>query len=369
MTAGSQSLGVVLTYPRAGKAAAPATSRTVRIDAQRAAPAAGRLGVAVVGVANIARWAHMPALRTVPTAEFRAICSASGARAKGFGRRFGAAYCTTDYQTILDDPTVHAVLVATRHSSHASQALAALEAGKHVFVEKPMGLTVKECRQLVAAAQTASGRLGVGFNRRFAPFYRAAKAHLRGRKGPFQINCRVNSPGISGDYWMVDPSQGGAILGEACHFVDLLYWLLEAEPVAVSAVTFPRDLKDPVPENSLCGTIRYADGSIANLTYGTTGTRTSGGERLEIFGPGVGVASQDFKRVEIAGAIRRVRRRLFPDKGYTPQMQAFFRTVAGEDTDMADALDGARATITCLRLLEAAQSGQTVSGDWREALR
>src|ERR1039457_7608380 len=160
------------------------------------------------------------------------LYSASGVRGKSVGVRFGAARCTTEYDAILQDPEIGVVIIVSRNQYHAAQALAALRAGKHVFVEKPMALDEDECRALYQAVQETGKQLTVGFNRRFAPLYVPLKEHLARRASPAVINCRINSPAISGSYWMADPAIGGAILGEACHFVDLMYWMLDAEPVS-----------------------------------------------------------------------------------------------------------------------------------------
>ncbi len=85
---------------------------------------------------------------------------------------------------------------------------------------------------------------------------------------------------------MADPAIGGAILGEACHFIDLMYWLLDSEPVSVSAYSLPTGKADPIGENNLAASFRFADGSVGNLTYCTVGSKTSGGERVEVFAEG-----------------------------------------------------------------------------------
>src|SRR5205823_487030 len=123
----------------------------------------------------------------------------------------GAAYATSEYDEILKDPAIDAVLIASRNQHHAPQSLAALRAGKHVFVEKPMALTAAECDALCQAVEESGRRLTVGFNRRFAPYYRELKGSLAGRKGSAVVQCRINSPGISGAYWMAAPAIGGAI--------------------------------------------------------------------------------------------------------------------------------------------------------------
>lgn len=319
------------------------------------ATGAGELRVALVGAGNLARWAHVPNLKKVRGVRLRAVYSANGARGKSYAIRFGAEYCCSDYEEILKDPSIDVVLIASRNQYHASQSLAALRAGKHVFVEKPMCLTEDECRQLMQAVEESGKQLTVGFNRRYAPFYIEQKKHLARRSGPVVINCRMNSPGISGAYWMADPAAGGAILGEACHFVDLMYWLLDSEPTAVSAFSLPAGKPNPIGENNLVASFRFDDGSIGNLTYCTIGSKTSAGERVEVFADGVGVATEDFKRFALSTSLRRTRSTLFAEKGYAALMESFLSGIrTGKPTGIT-VRDGARATIGCLRMLESSR--------------
>jgi predicted dehydrogenase len=318
--------------------------------------------VALIGASNIAKWAHLPSIRKIQGAYLRAIVSNSGARGKGYAERFGAQYCCAQLDEVLADPKVNAVIITSRNQHHAAEAVAALNAGKHVFVEKPMALTEDECRQVERAAKDAGTVLWVGFNRRYAPFYVAAKVALKGRASPAVLHCRVNSPGISGSFWMADPAIGGAILGEACHFVDLMYWLLESEPIAVSAWTLPAAMKEPIGENNLTSTFRFADGSIGSLTYCTIGSKTSGGERLEVFAPGIGVMTENFKSLSLQGRIERRKTLWFPQKGYEDQMKAFISAIGG-DVAALTARDGTRATIGCLRMLESARTHQSLRID------
>jgi predicted dehydrogenase/threonine dehydrogenase-like Zn-dependent dehydrogenase len=350
------SLAVLVKYPGADLAE-PLTEfrpqRRVEVNGQPGASSA--IGVALVGAGNLARWAHLPNLKKTPGARLRAIHSASGSRGKSYALRFGAEYCATDYGEILKDPEVQVVVIVSRNQQHASQALAALRAGKHVFVEKPMALTQEECRELSQAVEDTGKHLTVGFNRRYAPTYVALKKQIAKRTGPAVLNCRVNSPGISGSYWMADPAIGGAILGEACHFVDLMYWLLDSEPVEVSAYSLPTDKRDPIGQNNLVAAFRFADGSIANLTYCTLGSRTSGGERLEAFTPGVGSEAEDFKQSVIRTGIVRKRSSWFAEKGYEAQMRAFFATLQEGKPPAITVRDGVRSTLGCLCMLQSAR--------------
>src|SRR5581483_2378843 len=226
-----------------------------------------------------------------------------------------------------------------------------------------MALTLEECRRLVELEETSGKTLTVGFNRRFAPYYVAQKERLRNRGGPAVVSCRINSPGISGTYWMADPEIGGAILGEACHFVDLMYWLLDSEPVEVSAYSFPADLREPIGENNMVASFRFADGSIGNLTYCTVGSKTSGGERVEVFTPQIGVITEDCRRLSIRGTMQRNSSRFFAAKGYDLKMKTFIESLTSGNPWPVTARDGARSTIGCLKMLESARSGRPCAID------
>ncbi|HEU4711546.1 MAG TPA: bi-domain-containing oxidoreductase [Pyrinomonadaceae bacterium] len=356
MDPASNSLGVLLRYPE-----------PVAVDgSQKAAPrrrvnlkshaAKSDLKVALVGAGNLARWAHLPSLSKLPNVSLHAVYSASGARGNTYARRFGASYFSTDYKQILEDPQIDVVMVLSRNQYHFSQAYEALMAGKHVFVEKPMALTEAECRELYHAVAVSGNQLTVGFNRRFAPFYKDLKNSLRGRTGPVVINCRMSSPGISGSYWMADPSIGGAILGEAVHFVDLMYWLLESEPVNVSAYCLPTGKTDPVGENNMVATFRFADGSIGSLNYSTIGSKKAPGEQVEVFAKGVTSSVEDFKRFKSVSNFKHKRATWWAHKGYEAQLSSFFGCLARGESPEITVRDGARATLVCVEMLRSAQT-------------
>ena len=355
MDPGANSLAVLLRYPAADESGAVESFAPERRVETGAANPKADVNVALVGAGNLAKWDHLPNLKKIPGVKLRAVYSASGVRGKSYALRFGADYCASDYEEILRDSEVDAVVITSRNTEHAGQALAALHAGKHVFVEKPMALTAAECGELCRAVEQTGRQLTVGFNRRYAPYYLALKKSLARRSGPAVVQCRINSPGISGTYWMADPAAGGAILGEACHFVDLMYWLLESEPESVSAYSLPRGKQEPIGENNLVASFRFADGSIANLTYCTVGNRMSGGERVEVYAPGIGAFSENFKRLVIHGRMSEKRLRMWPEKGYAAQLDAFVTGIRSGKPPEVTVYDGARATLGCLAMLESAR--------------
>lgn len=356
-------LAVLLRYAAADSGVAAPYVPVRKVHVRSPAICDSGLRVAVTGAGNIARWIHIPNLKKIRGVRLHAVHSASGARGRNYAERFGAAYCTSDYGEILHDADVDVIVILSRNQQHAEQSIAALEAGKHVFVEKPMALTEEQCRRVWTAVECSGRHLTVGFNRRFAPAYLQLKKELKRRQGAAVVNCRMNSPSISGSYWMADPSAGGAILGEACHFIDLMYWLLDSEPIEVSAYSLPTGQDQPIGENNLAASFRFADGSVANLTYCTVGTRTSAGERLEAFADGIGVAVEDFGSRTISDRLRRRQLRPFPVKGHAEQMQDFVDALRDARAPQVTVSDGARATLACLRMLESARTGQRCAID------
>jgi predicted dehydrogenase len=154
---------------------------------------------------------------------------------------------------------------------------------------------------------------------------------------------------------MADPAGGGAILGEAYHFIDLFYWLLDSEPLEVSAYSLPTGKKDPIGENNMVASFRFEDGSIASLTYSTVGSRTSGGERVEIFATGVGAFAENFKQSAVKTNLVRKRSSWLAEKGYEAQMHAFFMALQqGKPPDIT-VRDGVRSTLGCLRMIQSAR--------------
>ncbi|MBK7708544.1 MAG: bi-domain-containing oxidoreductase [Acidobacteria bacterium] len=357
---GKGSLAVVLSYP-VNETADPVESfeptRRIVVNPEPIRKEQIRFGL--VGAGNLAKWAHLPAIKKISEASLHAVYSNRGAQGKAYAMRFGARYSTSDYGEMLNDADVDAILISSRHKEHASQAIAALEAGKNVFIEKPMAITIEECKAICHAVNASGKRLMVGFNRRFAPDYAEMKRQIAGRTGPLVMSVRMNSPGIEKG-WAAAADQGGVVLGEGCHFVDLMYWLTESEPVSVAAHGFDG--------HNVAATFRFEDGSIGNFVYTVVGSESSGGEMVEVFAPGVSVLCEDFKRLVVKKKSRKSRSRFFAAKGYQEQLESFVRSLKnGAETEISE-IDGARATICCLAMLEAARTGKTQTIDLAEVL-
>jgi predicted dehydrogenase len=245
-------------------------------------------------------------------------------------KKFGFEVSSTDTAAALADAETDAVLITTRHNAHAKQVLAALEAGKHVFVEKPLALTLEEIDAIEAAAQRSGRLLMVGFNRRFAPLSVKVKSLLAGLPGPKSFIATINAGAIPGDHWTQDPEIGGGrIVGEACHFIDLLRdWA--AAPIEDARIQW---LGGPVGKtrDTATVTLDFADGSTGAIHYFATGDKGFPKERFEVFGGGRILQLDNFRTLRgwgWKGFSKASTGRFSQDKGHVAGLRAFLDTVA-----------------------------------------
>ena len=232
--------------------------------------------------------------------EFRAIATASGVSAHDVGKRFGFAYAASPAGEVLADPDINLIVIGTRHDLHAELADRALAENKNVFVEKPLALDDKQLDEVAAEAARSSGRLMVGFNRRFSPLARRAKDFFAGSNSPLSILYRVNAGRVPKEHWIQDPSAGGGrIVGEVCHFVDLMQFLTESPPVSVFAESISTKSDKTIDADSVFITLRFADGSNGCIAYVSEGDKSLPKERIEIFGGSRSFVLDDFRRATL----------------------------------------------------------------------
>lgn len=318
-------LGVLLTYPASSEPVSRVTFPSTHMARNTAQVTLGVLGAGLFANATL-----LPAIKKVKGIELVGIASAGGLHAGHSGRKFGFAYAASSNDEILNDPNVNTVAILTRHDSHAELAVKALQAGKHVFVEKPLAITADQLERVVAALTRADGRpplLTVGFNRRFAPLARELARFLAERSEPLYIHYRVNAGYIPAGHWVHDPAQGGGrIVGEGCHFVDFASFLAGAAPVSVSARALPDGGR--YCQDNLSMTLTFPDGSLGVVDYLANGDKSFPKERVEVFcGGGVAVLD-DFRSLEMVHDGRRSVRRLGrQDKGHAGEMRAFAKAI------------------------------------------
>lgn len=295
---GEKPLLVLLKYPpREG-----AIKRTLQVSPPE--PVDGRIKMALVGAGGFAQGVHLPNLQKQKDRfDLRTVVSRTGLSARGAAERFGIANAATDYQSVLDDPEIDLVLIATRHDLHAEMTLAALNAGKHVFVEKPLAMTEEGLEAIEAfyAANPKGPLLMTGFNRRFSPAIVAAQEAMKNRTSPMIVNYRMNAGYIPSDHWVHGPHGGGRNIGEGCHIYDLFNALTGSQPVDVHACTIVPESGHWRRDDNFVATIRYADGSVCTLTYTSMGAKSFPKERADIFVDGKVLVLDDYKQLAVTG--------------------------------------------------------------------
>ncbi|WP_354637394.1 bi-domain-containing oxidoreductase [Kitasatospora camelliae] len=309
--------------------------------------------LAFVGAGNYASSMLLPHLAQRDGVTLSTVVTTTALSAANAQRKFGFAHATTDLDAVLGDPSVDAVFVVTRHSSHAELTRRALLAGKTVFVEKPLALTEDELAGVLAAVEeSGNDRLQVGFNRRFAPLLREARDRFGARTGPAHLRYLVNAGRLEhGSWYLQQGTEGSRFAGEGGHFIDTASWLLEADPVSVYAVA-------PSGNEDLQVVLRYPDGSTATLGYVTTGAPGFPKETLDLVADGKVLKLDDFVRASVYGPRRWVSSRLpkARDKGQSAELAAFIKAVR-TDGPMPVPLESLVATTAATLAVQAALAG------------
>jgi predicted dehydrogenase len=319
------SLGIVLDY--ADEANAPQIVRSKTLHARSAAVPSGAPAVAFIGAGNYAGRILIPAFRAAGARLF-AVATANGINAARYGRQFGFEVASTDVDSVLSAPEVDCIVIATRHDTHAQFVQRALTAGKHVFVEKPLALTGGEVDAIEQALRDSSHShkraLMIGFNRRFAPLAIQMKALLDAVGGPKSLIITVNAGAMPAGHWTVEAAGGGRIIGEACHFIDLMRFLAGCPMVGSVARRTGGRPDDP----SVCITLSFADGSLGTIHYVTSGDRSFPKERVEAFAGGRVLQLDNFRRLRAFGWPSFKSRRLWrQDKGQFACAAAFIAAI------------------------------------------
>ena len=275
-------LGILLTY---GHAIEPRHLRTVAL-AEAPVSASGKVVVGFVGAGNYASRMLIPAFQAAG-ATLNTVASSGGTNALMHGRRTGFAQATSDTDGLMANSEINAVAIVTRHNTHAQLTAQALRAGKHVFVEKPLALTHSELEDVKAAHADSGKHLMVGFNRRFAPQIQTMKRLLGTVPGPKSFVMLMNAGAIPVDHWTQDAAVGGGrIIGEACHYIDLMRFLAGASIISVQARRMGDTDAEAVTEDKASITLGFKDGSFGTIHYLANGGASFAKERVEVFTAG-----------------------------------------------------------------------------------
>ncbi len=320
----------------------------------------GKVGIAFVGAGSYAQGSLLP---NIPRNDDKVVCKGvmtnSGTTSKRVAERFGFEFCTSNTEDILENKDINTVFIATRHDSHAEYVKKALQARKHVFVEKPLCLNVEELDEIEKVYyQNPMSHLMVGFNRRFTPLAK----HLKKSLGPVPVSMiyRVNAGAIPADTWIQDLTiSGGRIIGEVCHFIDFLTFICGSLPTRVyaSALPDPNHLNDTVTIN-----LEFKNGSIGTVAYYANGSKSLAKEYIEIYQAGLTGILKDFKELEIFTKSKPQRKKLLnQNKGQAFMVKAFIDLIKNGGKPLINPEEIFAVTKATFAVVESLQNRQVVS--------
>jgi predicted dehydrogenase/threonine dehydrogenase-like Zn-dependent dehydrogenase len=316
-------VGVLLEYPARGAESRSRASSRVVPGARPSAPrGTGQLAVGFIGAGNYASTMLLPHLARDKTVQLAHVATARSLSAVNAQRRFGVTTASTSADAVLDDKSLDAIFIVTRHHTHAGLVCRALETGKAVFVEKPLALTSDELQRIIdAVAKTGNDRLMVGFNRRFAPLLVEMKSRFGAPAGGSLTRYLVNAGRLEADSWYLNEElEGSRFTGEGGHFLDTLSWWVGSLPQEVYAV--------PGPEQSdLQATVQFHNGSTGAISYVTGGNLRYQKETIDAAGGGISARLDNFQQATVWSGRRRStsRSRGGQDKGQRHQLAQFLQ--------------------------------------------
>jgi predicted dehydrogenase len=341
--------------------------RVVLKDSSAAIRPLATVSIGFIGAGNFAKGVLIPNLKKQGDTRLKGICTATGMNAAETGRKEGFEFATTDSRKIMDDPDINTVFIATRHDSHARFVIESLKAGKHVFVEKPLCIVPEELHEIQSlhtsrlTPHSSQPLLMVGFNRRFSSHARLIKEYFHDRRTPMIVHYRVNAGIIAPDSWVQDPEIGGRrIVGEICHFIDFASFLIGSEPVEVHAICAKTANASLVAEDNVSVSIRYLDGSIANIVYVALGATDMPKEYCEVFADESSAVMDNFCSTVCIGKRGKKKLKGKQKKGFAEEIAAFLSAVRNGGTEpvaFQSILDTTKCTFATL---ESLRTGKTI---------
>jgi predicted dehydrogenase/threonine dehydrogenase-like Zn-dependent dehydrogenase len=369
-------IGVIIEYPGSSdslsvpgyllkeKKLSLRTNQRALDDVARPTPCVGFIGAGLFATGTL-----LPILRSLKSVRLKGVATATGIKGQHVAKKFGFESFTTDYRELLNDDEIDVIFVLTRHGSHAHFITEALKAGKDLYVEKPLCINEGQLKEIVSTYESLitnnqSPRLMVGFNRRFAPTTQQAIRLLSKIPRPLMITVRANVAYIPADSWVHDQEEGGGnIVGEACHFVDLIQALTGSKPVSVHAQSLRSENQGLVAEDNVALTLTMADGSIGTIIYTTGGDKAFERERVEIFGGGAVCVIENFSRLTWSQHGRKKRLgHLFSrvDRGYQAEIEALVNALQKGNSMPVPFEEYVDTTQTTFAAMESLRSGKPV---------
>lgn len=316
-------------------------------------PPKEKLIIGLIGCGQFARENHLPHLLSNPNCKIKAICTNHTDTAEFCKKEYHPTYVTTNYKKILKDSEIDTIFIYTRHDTHAKFTIEALKANKNVFVEKPMALTMEDCTNVVNSVKKSTKNYIIGFNRRYSPFIKLAKELLKDINNPIIINYRVANTYIPGEHWLFDLEVGGGpIIGEFCHFVDIILYLINSKPVELMARGGSLSHKNIPTYDSLTEIIKFQNGSIGNVIYTDLSGANIPKERIEIFCGESAIIIDDFIKMNVSGFDVGNKILNQQDKGYKNEINNSIRVNLGLEESLVNEEDALKAMNLCFKTIK-----------------
>jgi predicted dehydrogenase/threonine dehydrogenase-like Zn-dependent dehydrogenase len=328
---------------------------------ERSSRKQGSINLGLIGLGNFTQGVLLPIIQKIQNTNIYCVADVDGMKTSKVISKYGGDYATTDYHKVIKDNNVDVIIAAPRHDVHAKMVVEALEHNKNVYVEKPLALNEKELEEVMTSAKTSSGRLMVGFNRRFSSLVKAAKDFFKGEDFPLLMNYRVNAGKIPADHWVHDAKQGGGrIIGEVCHFVDTLQYICGARPIKVYATMVPQSGQIKTLDNVIV-VIDFENGSRGTILYNSLGNNSVLKEWIEVFGADKAVQIDDFKSAHMFHKqSRKTMKKFSQDKGHSQEMAAFLNSVLLGQASPISLDEIFSSTKTSFAILESLKQGKPI---------
>jgi len=316
------------------------------------------ISIGFIGAGSYAQSHLLPNIPKDKDLVLKGVMTSTSTSSRSVVDRYGFEFCTGNEDDILGDDGINTVFIATRHDSHGYYAKKALEAGKRVFVEKPLCLTEAELEEIKLATDACRlPLLMVGYNRRFSPLTNSIKEKMA--QGPFSILYRINAGMIPPESWIQDKDIGGGrILGEVCHFVDYLTYINGSFPVSVFAATMEDSNHH---HDTLTVSLKYQNGSVGSIQYFANGSKSLPKEYVEIYAHGVTAVLTDYRKLKIFGKGKPYKKKLVrQDKGQKNEMRLFLDAVKRGGKSPIPLGEIFIASEVCFKIIESIRTGKNV---------
>ena len=309
-------------------------------------PKEGKINVGLIGAGNFARSTILPIMKKNGNFHFKGIATTGGINGSQAVSATPFEYSTNNYQDLLNDESIDLIIISTNHNTHGKFVVEALDAGKHVYCEKPLCMTTDELSKIMDAYKRNKGELFCGMNRRHAPLISDIRKQLHTNEVPAVYDYIVNAGFIPGSHWTQDEKVGGGrIIGEAVHFIDTIQYLDGSELVDLK-LSYANNPAFPNKDNALI-TLRFASGAIANIVYTSMGSKKYPKEQLRVFANGSVYEMDNYVKMYKYGAVKTLKLKLKQDKGFEAEYNYIADVIHGKkkNTAISDAFIGHKLLI------------------------